>query len=327
MQAPKNGYFYILDRKTGQFISGTPYVTVNWSKGLDPVTGRPDIVPAARYSENGAAWLGMPSPAGGHSWQPMSYDAGRGSSLPTAEMPYGYIAEKTGNFTFDKRGWNTGRDRPKRDARRSRRPGKDPGDDEGIVLAWDPIAGKPRWRVPMALPWNGGVLSTAGGVVFQGTARANLPPMPPTAAGNCGRPGHGHRRPPITYRLRGVQYVSVAVGWGGILPLNMEALGSAKAPASTGSSRSGWMARRPMPCRRSRRSNCRNCPRQQETRRWSQRTHAVSRPVLDVSRGYRRQQERGPCAIRKRSSIATRLPPLFFKAPANRWGCPISSRT
>jgi alcohol dehydrogenase (cytochrome c)/quinohemoprotein ethanol dehydrogenase len=63
MQAPKNGYFYVLDRATGEFISGTPYVPLNWS-GLDPKTGRPDIVPAARYAESGAPWLGLPSPAG-----------------------------------------------------------------------------------------------------------------------------------------------------------------------------------------------------------------------------------------------------------------------
>jgi alcohol dehydrogenase (cytochrome c)/quinohemoprotein ethanol dehydrogenase len=65
MQAPKDGYFYVLDRETGEFLSGTPYVPMSWSKGLDPKTGRPDIVPAARYAENKAPFMGLPSPAGG----------------------------------------------------------------------------------------------------------------------------------------------------------------------------------------------------------------------------------------------------------------------
>ncbi len=235
MQAPKNGYFYVLDRQTGEFLSGTPYVPLNWSKGLDPKTGRPDIVPAARYAENGAQWLGLPSPAGGHSWQPMSFDAKRGLVyLPTAEMPYGYIAQKPGEFRFDKRGWNTGQD-----PTLSAMP-EDPkiraqirGMMKGALVAWDPVAGKQRWSVPMAMPWNGGVLATAGDLVFQGNGTGEFAAY----ASDTGRKlwssdlGTGIVAPPITYRIKGVQYVTVAVGWGGILPLNMgEALGKANRP-------------------------------------------------------------------------------------------------
>jgi len=235
MQAPKNGYFYVLDRQTGEFLSGTPYVSVNWSKGLDPKTGRPDIVPAARYAEQGAPWLGLPSPAGGHSWQPMSYDAGRGLVfLPTAEMPYGYVAQKPGEFVFDPRGWNTGQD-----PTLSAMP-EDPkiraqirGMMKGALVAWDPVAGKQRWSVPLAMPWNGGVLATAGGLVFEGNGTGEFAAY----ASDTGKKlwsrdlGTGIVAPPITYRIAGVQYVSIAVGWGGILPLNMgEALGKAKAP-------------------------------------------------------------------------------------------------
>lgn len=235
MQAPKNGYFYVLDRETGEFLSGTPYVTVNWSKGLDPRTGRPDIVAAARYAEEGKAWMGMPSPAGGHSWQPMSYDpASHLVFLPTAEMPYGYVADKPGSFAMDPRGWNTGQD-----PARSSMP-EDPkvrsqirAMMKGALVAWDPVAGKRKWEVPMPMPWNGGVLSTAGGLVFQGNATGEFAAY----AAQTGQKlwsmdlGTGIVAPPITYRIAGVQYVSVAVGWGGILPLNMgEALGKAQRP-------------------------------------------------------------------------------------------------
>jgi alcohol dehydrogenase (cytochrome c)/quinohemoprotein ethanol dehydrogenase len=175
-------------------------------------------VPAARYSENGAPWLGLPSPAGGHSWQPMSYDAGRGLVyLPTAEMPYGYVSLKPGAFQYDPRGWNTGQD-PKASAMP-----EDPavraqirGMIKGALVAWDPVAGKRRWSVPMPMPWNGGVLATAGGLVFQGNATGEFAAY----ASDDGKKlwsadlGTGIVAPPITYRLGGVQYVSVAVGWG-----------------------------------------------------------------------------------------------------------------
>ncbi|WP_371432287.1 PQQ-dependent dehydrogenase, methanol/ethanol family [Novosphingobium sp.] len=235
MQAPKNGYFYVLDRATGQFISGTPYVPLNWSKGLDPQTGRPDIVPAARYAESGAPWLGLPSPAGGHSWQPMSYDPSRRLVfLPTAEMPYGYVSAKPGSFAYDPRGWNTGQD-----PAASSMP-EDPkvraqirAMMKGALVAWDPVAGRRVWSVPMPLPWNGGVLSTAGGLVFQGNGTGEFAAY----AADSGRKlwsvnlGSGIVAAPVTYRIRGVQYVSVAVGWGGILPLNMgEALKDAVGP-------------------------------------------------------------------------------------------------
>lgn len=235
MQAPKNGYFYVLDRTNGAFISGTPYVPITWSKGLDPKTGRPDIVPEARYSDTGKPFLGMPSPAGGHSWQPMSFSRKTGLVyFPTAEIPYGYVAAKAGDFRFDERGWNTGQDpaltaMPEDPAIRSQIRGM----MRGALVAWDPVRGKRVWSVPMPLPWNGGVLSTASGLVFQGTGTGELVAYEAASGKKLwSMPlGSGIVAPPITYSVRGVQYVSIAVGWGGILPLNMgEALKSSVGP-------------------------------------------------------------------------------------------------
>ena len=232
MQAPKNGYFYVLDRTNGAFISGTPYVPITWSKGLDPKTGRPDIAPEARYSSTGKPFLGMPSPAGGHSWQPMSYSSRTGLVyFPTAELPYGYVAAKAEDFRFDERGWNTGQDpvltaMPEDPAIRTQIRAM----MRGALVAWDPIRGKRAWSVPMPLPWNGGVLSTNSGLVFQGTGTGDFVAYD-AATGNklWSIPlGSGIVAPPITYSIRGVQYISVAVGWGGILPLNM---GEALKPA------------------------------------------------------------------------------------------------
>lgn len=235
MQAPKNGYFYLLDRTNGAFISGTPYVPITWSKGLDPKTGRPDIVPEARYSDTGKPFLGMPSPAGGHSWQPMSFSRKTGLVyFPTAEIPYGYVAAKTGDFRFDERGWNTGQDpaltaMPEDPAIRSQIRGM----MRGALVAWDPVRGKRAWSVPMPLPWNGGVLSTASGLVFQGNGTGEFVAYDAATGKKLwSMPlGSGIVAPPITYSVRGVQYVSIAVGWGGILPLNMgEALKSSVGP-------------------------------------------------------------------------------------------------
>ncbi len=235
MQAPKNGYFYVLDRTNGAFLSGTPYVQQTWTRGLDPKTGRPDIAPEARYSGTGKPFLGMPSPAGGHSWQPMSFNPKTGLVyFPIAEIPYGYVSGKTQDFTYDPRGWNTGQD-----AAKTAMP-EDPairkqirGMMGGALIAWDPKAGKRVWSVPMPLPWNGGVLSTASGLVFQGNGTGDFAAYDATSGKKLwSMPmGSGIVAPPISYSVKGVQYVSVAVGWGGILPLNMgEALKAAVKP-------------------------------------------------------------------------------------------------
>lgn len=254
MQAPKNGYFYVLDRETGKFISGTPYVPVTWSKGLDPKTGRPDIVPAARYSSTAQPFLGSPSPAGGHSWQPMSFDSATGLVyFPIAEMSYGYVAEKTGAFRYRNGDWNTGQD-----ALRTAMP-EDPkirsqirGSMKGALIAWDPIKGKRVWSVPLAMPWNGGVVSTASGLVFQGNGEGEFAAYDAKTGQKLWsrQLGSGIVAPPITYSVKGVQYVSVAVGWGGILPLNMgEALKKAVPPRVNRvvTFRLGGMADMPLP--------------------------------------------------------------------------------
>ena len=225
MQAPKNGFFYVLDRETGEFISGSNYVPVSWAKGLDPTTGYPDIVDEARYSKTGQSFLGTPSPAGGHSWQPMSYNPTTGLVYFAAmEMPFAYTGVKAENFVVKSKGWNTGEDVTK-----SSMP-EDPAIRaqirsimKGKLLAWDPIKQKEAWSVPMAVPWNGGTLSTSGNLVFQGNGEGFFNAY----AADTGKllwskyMSTGIVAAPITYAVNGKQYVSIATGWGGILPLNL----------------------------------------------------------------------------------------------------------
>lgn len=227
MQAPKNGFFYVLDRETGEFLSGKEYVNVSWAKGLDPKTGRPNIQDAAKYSENpgGPPTLNMPSPAGGHNWQPMSFNPETGLVYFAAtDMPFGYTALTPDAFTVNPKGWNTGEDPSKFSMP------EDPKIRAQIrsvmkakLVAWDPVAGKERWSVPMDTVWNGGTLSTSGNLVFQGTGTGYLVAYDAATGKQLWSRflSSGIVAPPVTYSIDGTQYFSVAVGWGGILPLNL----------------------------------------------------------------------------------------------------------
>ncbi len=224
MQAPKNGFFYVLDRATGEFISGTPYVNVTWASGLDPKTGRPIEKPEARYSTTGKPLLLQPGPIGGHNWQPMSYSPTTGLVyLPAIEGAFLYMAADP--TTFQRRPgvfWNTGLnpasstlpdDEAVRKAIRA--------SAKGRLIAWDPVRRKPAWEAVFPIGWNGGTLATAGGLVFQGNGlgkfvaydAANGKPLWDFFAQT------GILAAPVTYEIDGEQYVTVLAGWGGALPL------------------------------------------------------------------------------------------------------------
>jgi PQQ-dependent dehydrogenase (methanol/ethanol family) len=221
MQAPKNGFFYVLDRASGELLSGTPYVPVSWAKGLDPQSGRPLEDPAIRYSENAAPSAQQPGPLGGHNWHPMSYSPATGLVyIPAIHAGFNYVAAGAGYHTYPSTP-NMGID-PLATAV--------PEDPQviaaarasvgGELLAWDPVARKPAWSVPLPVAWNGGTLATAGGLVFQGDAQGNLSAYDARSGRRCWSLslGAGIVAPPISYGLDGRQYIAVAVGWGGGLP-------------------------------------------------------------------------------------------------------------
>ena len=221
MQAPKNGFFYVLDRATGEFISGRPFATVNWAKGLDPKTGRPIENPEARYADTGKAFIVMPGPGGAHNWQPMSFSPlTRLVYIPVTEMSFPYVPQT--DFEHAKLAWNTGVDF---DA------GSLPQDSavkaqikealKGHLAAWDPVGQREVWRAQYEHPWNGGILSTAGNLVFQGLATGELVAYrADTGERLWSFPTYtGILAPPITYSIDGQQYVAVEVGWGGAFGL------------------------------------------------------------------------------------------------------------
>ena len=221
MQAPKNGFFYVLDAETGDLIYADAYARVTWATGIDLETGRPNETPQARY-DNAISFL-TPGPGGAHNWHPMSYNPNTGLMyIPTNQggsFPYS-IDE---NWDYEDAGWNLGiglgtqTERPVRpdDAYAE---GTGPVyDSPGVLLAWDPVAREPRWTHEYDFNINGGTLTTAGNLVFQGGADGYMRAYTADFGELVWQVylGSGIMAAPMTYELDGVQYVAVLAGWGG----------------------------------------------------------------------------------------------------------------
>jgi len=216
MQAPKNGFFYVLDRTNGQLISAENYVPVNWADGINRETGRPNIRSDAYYWKTNKPWVAFPGPFGGHNWHPMSYSKDTGLVyIPAQEIPAVYQEDK--NFKPFPLGVNLALDM---------RPMILPDDEEtvnaikstlkGYLLAWDPIAQKEVWRAPHRGPWNGGVLSTAGNLVFQGDVDGVFNAFNAKTGERLWQFDSGNMisAAPMTYAVDGKQYVAVLSGFG-----------------------------------------------------------------------------------------------------------------
>tara|TARA_R110001592_G_scaffold337300_1_gene623686 strand:+ start:299955 stop:302114 length:2160 start_codon:yes stop_codon:yes gene_type:complete len=221
MQAPKNGFFYVLDRKTGELLSAEPYAAVTWASHVDMATGRPVETEGARYLEESTG-LHLPGPIGGHNWHPMSYSRDTGLVyIPAMDVPFVYQTDE--EFLYREGFWNTGTDN------RAAALPDDPAIKEavldavrGAIIAWDPVAAEPRWRVDHEGPWNGGLLSTAGNLVFQGNGSGQFVAYRADTGTKLWSfdAQTGVVAPPVSFRLNGVQYIAVVAGWGGTLALN-----------------------------------------------------------------------------------------------------------
>jgi quinohemoprotein ethanol dehydrogenase len=209
MQANKNGFFYVLDRLTGKLISAGKLGKVTWADHIDLQTGRPVETADARYGNKPVAvW---PSDYGAHNWQPMSFS-------PRTELVYiPYI--QLGNCFADERfEWPKSQDPPSHfGGMYVQSLVRGPQDGSGALLAWDPVAQKARWRVWHRSLWNGGVMSTASGLVFQGTADGDFSAYDATTGDRLWsfNTGLGIVATPISYSVAGKQYVSLLVGYGG----------------------------------------------------------------------------------------------------------------
>lgn len=217
MQAPKNGFFYVIDRETGELISGKNYIPISWAKGLDE-NGRPIENLEARVDKTGKPALVLPGPLGGHNWHPMAFSPQEGLVyIPAFEAASLYAPQA--DWKPDRaRGFNVGFDLGAGDLPPDLGFRKQVyGTVKGKLMAWDPVKQEARWTVEFPGPWNGGLLATAGGLVFQGNSgsefaaydAANGKKLWSFAAQT------GIVAPPITYTVGGEQYVAVLAGWGG----------------------------------------------------------------------------------------------------------------
>jgi len=220
LHAPKNGIFYVLDRKTGDLISAKPFTFINWAKGVDLKTGRAIETGAERYSRGNVPPV-VPGPLGAHNWQPMSYSPLTGLTyIPVNEV--GFNFKSPDNFEFKNEALNFGVDMVAAGMPQDPKIKQAILDSvRGKLLAWDPIQQKQIWAIDRPGPWNGGTLATAGNLVFEGTAAGNFEAYrADTGEKLWSFDGQtGVMAGPAAYTVNGEQYVAVLAGWGGVFPM------------------------------------------------------------------------------------------------------------
>ena len=222
MQAPKNGFFYVLDRATGELLSAHKFAdAVNWAREVDPKSARPVVNPEADYAARGKTWINAPGPSGAHSWQPMAYSPlTHLVYIPVNEIAFPFTAAKT--FVWRELAWNVGVDFDAGSLPQI--PAIKAAAIKGLkghLAAWDPIAQHEAWRVEAAHPWNGGILVTAGNLVVEGNATAELAAYQADKGTKLWSAATQTPilAPPVTYQAGGEQYVAVEAGWGGAFGL------------------------------------------------------------------------------------------------------------
>ena len=209
LHAPKNGFFYVIDRTTGKLVSAEPFTRVTWATHVDIESGRPIETPDARYADGEAnIW---PSAHGAHSWQAMSYNPVTGLVyLPTMNMGGRYVdlgADISWRAEDFVGGTGVGLFEILVDDELS----------PGMLQAWDPVSQQAAWVVEQAHPWNAGTLTTAGNLVFQGRYDGEFLAYDATTGEEVWsyNMGLGISAPPVTYKLNGTQYIALLVGYGG----------------------------------------------------------------------------------------------------------------
>jgi quinohemoprotein ethanol dehydrogenase len=244
MQANKDGFYYVLDRVTGQFISGKPFAQVTWAKGLDEVTGRPFVNPEAHYGDESITI--SPGPGGAHNWAPMSFNPTTGLVyIPTSTNNSSSYAVDT-NFIVKPGRSNTGLKPGGRGGGAPNAPkpptlpaiGPIPANGERRALvAWDPVTQTERWRAPEGGSIGGGTVTTAGNLVFQVTNDGRLLAYSADKGEKLLEVKTdlgGGMGPPITYQIDGKQYVTFAGGVGKVVPRYQDAPGEAPPTPAAG---------------------------------------------------------------------------------------------
>ncbi len=216
MQAPKNGFFYVLDAKTGELISAKNFTDVSWATGIDMKTGRPIENPEARYNKTGKPYHSLQNPNGAHTWHSMSFSPVTGLVYIPIHMA-NFVYGNDPTFKPKKMATNLGAEFSGNIPANAAEAAKAVDSAKGRLIAWDPVAQKEVWRVERAGPSNGGALSTAGGLVFQGTGSGEFTALDAKTGASLwsSQTQTGVIAAPISYEIDGKQYVAVMAGSGG----------------------------------------------------------------------------------------------------------------
>jgi quinohemoprotein ethanol dehydrogenase len=228
MQANKNGFFYVLDRQSGEFISGAAFVEgVSWASGLDPNTGRPHETSSGYAALEPV--LVSPDPSGAHNWTPMAFSPANGLVYIGVRSHSSIIHAPDRLWRYDPNNANVGMEGnyegPLMEQLRRLPP------PAGELLAWDPVKRQQAWRVTLPTLESGGTLATAGNLVFHGRGDGIFAAYRASDGNLLWQfdAGTGIIGSPISYALNGTQYVTVMAGWGGAAGLmNFPFAGKAK---------------------------------------------------------------------------------------------------
>jgi quinohemoprotein ethanol dehydrogenase len=215
LQAGKDGFFYVLDARTGKVISAKPFVTVNWAAGIDLKTGRPIFSSESRYDETGKPALVQPGGQGAHSWHPFSFNPQTGLVYFSA-IETGGIMAAAKSYTYQPMGPNTGIALISRDQVSEEMRSRLPQGAQSKLVAWDPVRNKEIWRSDVLGNIGAGTLSTAGGLVFQGTTKGRLVAYRATDGKELWsmEAQTGVVAAPASFELDGEQYIAEEVGYG-----------------------------------------------------------------------------------------------------------------
>ncbi|OYW43992.1 MAG: quinohemoprotein alcohol dehydrogenase [Sphingomonadales bacterium 32-68-7] len=223
MHAPKNAFFYVIDRTNGQLISAKSYTSVNtWASGIDMATGRPILLPTAHNTTT--PHLMNPSWMAGHTWHPMSYSPLTGLVYFSAqEQGSIYSRAEDGQYRYVKGRSNSGQQYGNQPELRARLQAEAVATEKGYLLAWNPVTQSEAWRVDYGIPGSGGVLATAGNLLIQGTINKTLAIYRADTGAKLWEmnidqaPVAGA----ITYLVDGEQYIAINAGWGGSPVMNL----------------------------------------------------------------------------------------------------------
>ena len=213
MQANKNGFFYVLDRQTGEFLSGTTFVDgVSWASGLDPKTGRPHETSSGYAALEPV--LVSPDPSGAHNWNPMAFSPASGLVYLGVRSHSTIVHAPDRMWRYDPNNANQGMGNYEGPLleQLSRLP-----PPAGELLAWDPVKQQSAWRVTLPSLESGGTLATAGNLVFHGRGDGTLAAYRASDGNQLWQfdAGTGIIGSPVSYVVDGTQYVTVLAGWGG----------------------------------------------------------------------------------------------------------------